>query len=43
MRNKKIQISFKKNKSKKNEIFSKIDKESLELFREIMGGRFNNK
>ena len=41
MKKKKINIQFQKNKPQLNILFDKIDKNSLELFREMMSTRFN--
>ena len=41
MKKKKINIQFQKNESQLNKLFNKIDKNSLELFREMMSSRFN--
>ena len=41
MKKKKINIQFQNNESQLNKLFNKIDKNSLELFREMMSSRFN--
>ena len=41
MKKKKINIQFQRNKSQFNKLFSNIDIDSLELFREMMSTRFN--
>ena len=41
MKKKKINIQFKKNDSVLDKLFSRIDNDSLELFREMMSTRFN--
>jgi len=41
MKKKKINIQFQRTDSALNKLFSSIDNDSLELFREMMSTRFN--
>ena len=42
MKKKKINIQFQRSDSVLDKLFSSIDNDSLELFREMMSTRFNN-